>query len=147
MRYKADCTSFFRWTIRGWKARDSEVIQGWTQNKKSTLQVGALGTSWKWKLQNHNDWNPEQIIRVYDSNCEVIEDEIALYSGSLVKVALRQAAYAFGFETGADQVGTSLRLRAIQVIKQVGVLEPDGFDPHGAFGVYHGGYGIHQDKT
>ena len=88
-------------------------------------------------------WNPEQIIHIYDSNCEAVEEEIPLYSGSLVKVALRQSPYAMG-----DAVGTSLRLQAIQVIKQNGkFLEPDGFDPHGAFGVHQGGYSIHQNQT
>tara|TARA_B100002052_G_C15500532_1_gene426943 strand:+ start:82 stop:609 length:528 start_codon:yes stop_codon:yes gene_type:complete len=88
-------------------------------------------------------WDPEQIIHIYDSNCEAVEEEIPLYSGSLVKVSLRQSPYAMG-----DEVGTSLRLQAIQVIKQNGkFLEPDGFDPHGAFGLYQGGYSIHQNQT
>ena len=123
-----------------------ELLKSW----KNELKMGRVNYKLEpWEPVGNEEykitmrWNPEQIIHIYDSNCEVVEEEIPLYSGSLVKVALRQSPYAM-----RDAVGTSLRLQAIQVIKQIGKwLEPDGFDPHGAFGVHQGGYSIHQNQT
>ena len=123
-----------------------ELLKSW----KNELKMGRVNYKLEpWELVGNGEykitlrWNPEQIIHIYDSNCEAVEEEIPLYSGSLVKVALRQSPYAM-----RDAVGTSLRIQAIQVIKQIGKwLEPDGFDPHGAFGVHPGGYSIHQNQT
>ena len=123
-----------------------ELLKSW----KNELKMGRVNYKLEpWEPVGNEEykitmrWNPEQIIHIYDSNCEVVEEEIPLYSGSLVKVALRQSPYAM-----RDAVGTSLRLQAIQVIKQIGKwLESDGFDPHGAFGVHQGGYSIHQNQT
>ena len=60
-------------------------------------------------------WNPEQPVPVIDSNGTPISQAIPLYSGSQVKLAFVQKPYAM-----PDAVGTSLRLKAIQVISCAG---------------------------
>ena len=60
-------------------------------------------------------WSPEVPVPVVDSNGTPIEQGIPLFSGSQVKLAFVQKPYAM-----ADAVGTSLRLKAIQVISCAG---------------------------
>ena len=56
-------------------------------------------------------WDPEAGIPIVDSEGTPITDKLPMWSGSMVKVAFVQRPY-----TTPDSIGTSLRLKALQVI-------------------------------
>ena len=60
-------------------------------------------------------WNPEIKVPIVDSNGTPVTQSIPLYSGSTVKVAFEQKPYAL-----PDSVGTTLRLKAIQIVSSHG---------------------------
>ena len=75
------------------------------------------------KYQVKFSWKPDNKPPIVDSEGTPIEEEIPLWSGSLVKLAFKQKPYVT-----PDAIGTSLKLVAIQVIQSAGQAGVDRGD-------------------
>ena len=97
----------------------------WAKSKAKTSRVNTRLEPWEevatGKYKVKFSWNPEIPVPVVDSNGTPIEQGIPLFSGSQVKLAFTQKPYAM-----TDSIGTSLRLKAIQVISCAGNGSVDG---------------------
>lgn len=94
-----------------------ELIE-WAKSKAKTKRVNVRLEPWEevatGKYKVRFSWNPEIKIPIIDANGTAITEALPMYSGSTVKVAFTQKPYAM-----PDQVGTALRLKAIQIITLV----------------------------
>ena len=87
----------------------------WAKGKQKSKRYNTRLEPWepvadgKYKVSFR--WNPDAEIPIVDSEGTPITDKLPMWSGSMVKVAFVQRPY-----TTPDSIGTSLRLKALQVI-------------------------------
>jgi hypothetical protein len=95
--------------------KDRPAALEWARDKAKSKRVNVKLEPWepvadgKYKITLR--WNPDHAFPIIDADTNPITEEIPLYSGSTVKVAFDQRPYAM-----ADAIGTSLRIKALQVI-------------------------------
>ena len=87
----------------------------WAKSKAKTKRVNVRLEPWeevaKGKFKVKFSWNPDVKIPIVDSKGVPITGNLPLYSGSLCKIAFQHKPYSL-----PDSVGTSLRIKGIQVI-------------------------------